>query len=310
MIRRRIVVLGKNRLAVECLRTIQAAGDDVVLALADSSDSGEDGWQPSFRRFASAARLAVRAPVDVNAPACVTEIAELRPDFLLSFQASQLLKQPLLKTPAMAAINLHFGPLPRYRGVAPIAWALINGEGATGVTLHHMTAGVDDGPVIGSKAVPISSEDTGRSVYDKCAEAGIDLFRESWPSIRRRVPAGIPQPPGEALYYNRHSIDFSQRAVSWQGDCEAIANRVRALIFPPFQFPLIRLGRIEFEVSWVRSDRQPHRGRPGEILMAGDDGITVAAPGGRVRLRLQDSGGSVEPTRYARLGIAAGAMLS
>ncbi len=308
MIRRRIVVLGKNALAVECLRTILSAGDDVVLALADPSDDGEDGWQPSFRRFAATTSVPVRAVANINDPEFVAEIAALRPDFLLSFQAAQLLKAPLLETPAMSALNLHFGPLPRYRGVAPIAWALINGEAATGVTLHHIRVGVDDGPVISSKSVPIHPEDTGRTVYDRCAQSGIELFRETWPQVRRETPAGVPQPQSEALYYNRYSIDFSQRSVSWQRDCEAIANWIRAFIFPPFQFPVINVGRSQLEVSSVRWDRLPHRGRPGEILATSEDSMIVAAPGGRLKLRLRDA--DVDPSRLARLGVSVGAVLS
>lgn len=310
MTRRRVVVLGKNALAVGCLPTILAAGDEVVLALADPSDDGEDGWQPSFRRFATSAGVPVRAPANVNDPAFVAEMAEIRPDFLLSFQAAQLLRAPLLATPAMAALNLHFGPLPRYRGVAPIAWALINGEAETGVTLHHINVGVDDGPVISSKRVPIRPEDTGRTVYDRCAEAGIELFRESWPAVRHETAPGDPQSPDEALYYNRYSVDFSQRSVSWQRDCESIANWIRAFIFPPFQFPTINLGDSTLEVRSVRWDRLPHKGRPGEILAVVEDDITVGAPGGRITLRLRDAGSDLDPSRLPRLGIAVGAVLS
>ena len=310
MIRRRTVVLGKNALAVEGLRTILAAGDAVVLALADPSDDGEDGWQPSFRRFAGATGVPVRAVADINDPAFVAEIAALRPDFLLSFQAAQLLKAPLLETPIMGALNLHFGPLPRYRGVAPIAWAIINGEAATGVTLHHINVGVDNGPIVSSKAVPIRPEDTGRTVYDGCSEAGIELFRESWPHVRLETPAGRPQSRVDALYYNRYSIDFSQRSVSWRGDCESIANWMRAFIFPPFQFPALTLGDIPFEITSVRWDRRPHRGRPGEVLALSADGVAVAAPGGRITLCLREAGADLEPSRFASMGIGVGAVFS
>ena len=310
MIRRRIVVLGKNALAVEGLRTILAAGDAVVLALADPSDDGEDGWQPSFRRFADSTGVPVRAVADINDPSFVAEIAALRPDFLLSFQAAQLLKAPLLETPTMGALNLHFGPLPRYRGVAPIAWAIINGEAETGVTLHHIKVGVDNGPIISSRAVPIRPEDTGRTVYDGCSEAGIELFRESWPHVRLQTPAGQPQSPEEVLYYNRYSIDFSQRSVSWRGDCESIANWIRAFIFPPFQFPALTLGDTPFEIAAVFWDRLSHRGRPGEVLALSADGVTVAAPGGRVTLRLREAGADLEPSGFASVGIAVGAVFS
>lgn len=307
--RRRIVILGKNALAVECLRTILAVGDDIILALADPSDDGEDGWQPSFRRFAASAGVPVRAPDNINEPEFVAEIAGMRPDFLLSFQAAQLLKAPLLETASMAALNLHFGLLPRYRGVAPIAWAIINGEPATGVTLHHINVGVDSGPIISSKRVLIHPEDTGRTVYDRCGEVGIELFREWWPQLRRKAPAGAPQAESDALYYNRYSIDFSRRAVSWHGDCETIANWVRAFIFPPFQFPVVNLGRTQLEISHVRWDRLPHRGRPGQILATRDDGITVAAPGGRITLRLRNASADLDPARLPAIGLAVGAVL-
>lgn len=310
MIRRRVVVLGKNTLAVECLRTILGAGDDVVLALPDPADDGEDGWQPSFRRFAASVGAPVRMITDLNDPGFVAELAETRPDFLLSFQAAQLMKAALLATPAMGALNLHLGPLPRYRGVAPIAWALINGEATTGVTLHHIEVGIDSGPIISSKSVPIGAEDTGRTTYDRCSEAGVELFRESWPGVRRETPRGMPQAESEALYYNRHSIDFSRRTVAWQGDAEAIANWVRAFIFPPFQFPVVNLESSQLEIASVRWNRLPHRGRPGEILAFSDDGITVAAPGGRLTLRARHAGADVQPSQFARLGIAVGAVLS
>jgi methionyl-tRNA formyltransferase len=310
MIRRRVVVIGKNALAVECLRTVLAAGDDVVLALPDPSDDGEDGWQPSFRRFAASAGVPVRATTDINDPDLVAEIASTRPDFLLSFQAGQLMKAALIETPSMGALNLHFGPLPRYRGVAPIAWALINGEAATGVTLHHIRVGVDNGPIISSKSVPIHPEDSGRTVYDRCSEAGIELFGESWPTVRREVPPGALQLERDALYYNRHSIDFARRRVGWEGDCEAIANWVRAFIFPPFQFPVVNLGRSQLEIGSVRWDRRAHRGQPGEILALSDDGITVAAPGGRLTLQLRHADAELDPSQFAPLGIAVGAVLS
>lgn len=310
MIRRRIVVVGKNALAVECLRTILAEGDEVVLALPDPSDDGEDGWQPSFRRFAASVGAPLRTASDINDPPLVAEIAEARPDFLLSFQAAQLMKAALLAIPAIAALNLHFGPLPRYRGVAPIAWALINGEAETAVTLHHMRVGVDNGPIIRSQRVPILPEDTGRSLYDKCSAAGVELFRASWPAIRLETPPGAPQSEPEALYYNRHSIDFSRRTVTWEGDCEAIANRTRALIFPPFQFPVVTIGPAQVEVGSVQWDRRSHRGRPGEILATSRDGITVAAPGGRLMVRLRQGGTDADPSQFAHLGLVVGAVLS
>ncbi len=308
---RRVVVIGKNRLAVDCLDVVLAAGDEVVLAVADAGDEGHDGWQPSFRAAAEARGLSVVAPGDVNAPEFVADVDAVHPDFLLSFQAAQILRSPLIATARVATLNLHFGPLPRYRGVAPIAWAMINGEAATGVTIHHINPGVDSGALLRSRAVPIEEADTGRTLYDRCAAAGVALFRDTWPGLRQGTIHGTPQADADVLYYNRHSIDFSRREVSWRADARSVFNWVRALIFPPFQYPLVRLNGTELEIGTVRWDRRPHRGRPGEILAADADGsLVVAAPGGRLIVgALRMGGQQVGSAALSAAGFIAGAVL-
>lgn len=308
---RGVVVIGKNRLAVDCLDAVLAAGDEVLLAVADAGDEGRDGWQPSFRGAAEARRLPVVAPADVNAPEFVAEVDALRADFLLSFQAAQILRSPLIATARVATLNLHFGPLPRYRGVAPIAWAMINGEAATGVTMHHINPGVDSGELIQSRHVPIEDTDTGRTLYDKCTAAAVGLFGDMWPQLRQGTIHGTPQADADVLYYNRHSIDFSRREVSWRADARTIFNWVRAFIFPPFQYPLVRLNGAELEIGSVRWDRRPHRGRPGEILAAeGEGGLVVAAPGGRLIVGgLRIGGQPAGAAALAAAGFTAGAVL-
>ena len=179
------------------------------------------------------------------------------------------------------------------------------------MTLHRIDPGVDSGAILATAEVPIAREDTGRSLYEKCTDAGIQLFGEWWPRLRIGAIETRPQESAEALYYNRHSIDFSLRAISWRSDCEAIANHARALIFPPFQYPIIRVGSQELEIRRFRWDRQPHRGRPGEILAAEPPTIIVGAPGGRILLEELASDGQVVLARdHARLGLVAGAILS
>jgi UDP-4-amino-4-deoxy-L-arabinose formyltransferase/UDP-glucuronic acid dehydrogenase (UDP-4-keto-hexauronic acid decarboxylating) len=305
------VILGKNELAAGCLRVVLDAGDEVALAVADPGDSGVDGWQPSFKRAAESLQLPVRVPANVNDPGFVSEVEALGPDFILSFQAAQILRPPLIATGSMGALNLHFGPLPRYRGVAPVAWAIINGEVETGVTLHRIEPGIDSGAVVASLTVPIGPDDTGRSLYDKCTTAGIRLFTDSWPRIRLGDFQPRAQSPDEALYYNRYSIDFSQRTVRWDADAKATANWVRAFIFPPFQYPVVHAGTNAIEVGAVSWDRGPHAGRPGSILAIEDEAILVAAPGGRVRLgQLRHDAELLRPEDFERLGLTVGATLT
>lgn len=284
--RRRVVVIGRTRLAVAALETLVRAGDEVAAVIVDHDDDGTDGWQPSLRAAATRMDLAVLDPPNVNDPAFVEQVTALAADHLLSFQAGPILRAPLIATARIAALNLHYGPLPRYRGVAPIGWAILNGETAHGVTLHHIDPGVDSGPLVRGLSVPIEPTDTGRTLYDRCVAAGVELFATAWPELRllEAVP-GTPQDATAALYYNRWAIDFRQRRVRWDDDCERIANRMRAFIFPPFQFPEIAVGDRLFEVSAMAWDREPHRGHPGEVVALDDGCPVVGAPGGRITLR-------------------------
>ena len=310
MTQRSVAIIGKNRLAVACMETVLEAGDRVIVAVADANDDGRDGWQPSFRAAAERLGIDTVAPPDVNDPGFVARVDSLSPDFLLSFQAPQILKPPLIATGRVAALNLHYGPLPRYRGVAPIAWAIINGEAATGVTIHHISPGIDDGDIVVSAAVPIGATDTGREVYDRCTEAGIALFASSWRRLRTGSIAARPQAADEALYYNRHSIDFGRRSVAWHQDAERLANWVRAMIFPPFQYPCLSLAGQSYDIGGITWDRGSHARPPGRILAVEGSAVIVAAPGGRLTvgpLRRKDA--ELDPTQLTAAGFAPGAQL-
>ncbi len=305
-----VVVIGKNRLAVGCLEAVVHAGDEVVLAVADPSDDGSDGWQPSFLAAARRLGLPTSTPPDVNHGDFVSEVRQLSPEFILSFQAAQILKPALIEASSKATMNLHFGLLPRYRGVAPIAWAIINGEQSTGVTLHHIDPGIDSGEVVASAEVAIGRDDTGRSLYDKCTEAGIVLFSHAWSKLRAGQISGQPQAESDALYYNRHSIDFTARRINWSWDAERLANWIRAFIFPPFQFPSLVLGDGEYDVTSVEQDREAHRGRPGQVLEVEGDRILVGVPGGRLRLGPLVRGGlALEGSALTARGFVRGAVL-
>jgi methionyl-tRNA formyltransferase len=296
-VKRRIVVIGRTGLAVACLRIVMEAGDDVAAVVVDRDDDGIDGWQPSLRRAAAGAGVKVMQPGNVNEPSVVDELAAASPHFLLSFQAAPILRAPLISIATVAALNLHYGLLPRYRGVAPIAWAVINGEAETGVTLHHIDDGIDSGPIVASDRVAIGPSDTAREVYDRCLEAGVRLFSAQWPVLRElnNVP-GTAQDSDSALYYNRHALDFGVRRIRWEADAQSLADWMRAFIFPPFQYPELMAGDRTFGVAEFEWDRLAHSGRPGQVLALSERGLVIAVPGGRIVVkRLIDGSEPVAP---------------
>jgi methionyl-tRNA formyltransferase len=308
---RRVVLLGKNALAVGCLDVLRAAGAEVVLVVADPSDQGVDDWQPSLARAAQSAGIQVDRPLRINAAETIDRIAALEPEVLLSCQYAQLLGAGIRGVASAATLNLHFGPLPKYRGVAPIYWAIHNGESETGVTLHHVDAGIDSGDIVATRRVPIQAGDTARDLYLRSTEAGIELLREAWPLVSAGQADRRPQDPAGSLYYNRHSVDYDRRRLAWHDDCAAIANRARALIFPPLQYPEICVGDEVLEVGAVSWDRIDHPGRPGQVLAVDDTGILVAAPGGRVRLSdLHNAGRPLDGAALTRLEATPGVILA
>ncbi len=302
--------MGKNRLAVECARVVVAAGDRIVLAVLDPGDEGEDGWQPSFRRVAEAADFPTFAPSAVNSSTAVARLAAVRPELTFSFQYTQILRPPVIALAEVATLNLHYGPLPRYRGVAPIAWALINGESATGVTLHHVDPGVDSGDIVCAASIPIVRDDTGRSLYDKCTDAAICLFTEWYPKLRNGSIPRIPQSTSDALYYNRHSIDFNRRSIVWSTDADRLANWIRAFIFPPYQYPTFSCGDLTLEVSALGWDRVPHRVASGEVIEINDNEAIVGVPGGRILIReIRCRRHTVQPAGFLGMGVRPGVLL-
>jgi methionyl-tRNA formyltransferase len=261
-------------------------------------------------RAARAASIPIEQPRRINDPEVVAAIATRRPEILLSCQYAQILGAAVRAMASIATLNIHFGPLPRYRGVAPIYWAIHNGETETGVTLHHVDAGIDSGDVIAVKPVPIGPADTARDLYQRSTAAGVELLRESWPAIRDDDLPRHQQDPAQSLYYNRYSVDYDKRRLAWDLDVDAIVNRARALIFPPFQYPEVCVSGQLLEVGTVASDRVDHQGRPGQILAVDDAGMVIAAPGGRIRLAdLRSEGRPLDAAALERLEATPGIVL-
>jgi methionyl-tRNA formyltransferase len=281
----RWILCGKNTAATECLEHMVARGDEVwVLPVA--GDEGRDGWQRSLRRRAEALEVRVTQPRRINAPEVVTELAAWRADGLVSIQYDQILKGPLFRTIGCPCLNLHFALLPRHRGVAPIAWALLEGDTEAGVTLHHMVEDIDAGDVIAQRAVSIDAEDTAREVYEKVSRATVALFRESHPFPPELLRRRLPQDGGRACYHRNGDFDFSRRAIAWGRPAAELQRWIRALIFPPMQYPETTLGGRRWHVTRVGGAVGPPAGAPaGTVVDRADDGFVVAAGEGTLVLR-------------------------
>ena len=153
------------------------------------------------RQFSSRG-IPIHDVADVNATPFLDELRRLQVDLIVSINTPQRLKSTLLSLPANGCLNVHFGMLPRYRGLLPIFHALMNGEPSFGVTVHVMDEKLDNGDIVAQRAVPIGASDTLDSLYPKAFAAASELLAEAIGACARGALVRRPNPEAEKTYYS------------------------------------------------------------------------------------------------------------
>ena len=190
----------------------------------------ENIWFASVRQLAFDNYLPVYQPADPNDPDFLAAMQALQPDFFFSCYYRHMLKQPLLNLPRLGALNLHGSLLPRYRGRCPLNWVLVHGEAETGVTLHYMEAKADRGDIVAQKAIPITPEDTAVTLFARMTAAAGQLFRETYPLLRRGQAARLPQDHARASYFGGRRPEDGK--IDWRQPATAVYNLMRAVTHP------------------------------------------------------------------------------
>jgi methionyl-tRNA formyltransferase len=162
------------------------------------------------RLFASRG-IPVRDIADVNAPEFLDDLRRLGVDLIVSLNTPQRLKRPILQLPVLGCVNVHFGMLPRYRGLMPVFHALMNGESSFGVTVHVMDEKLDNGDILVQRAVPIEPGDTLDSLYPKGFAAASELLAETIDACARGALVRHPNSEAEKTYYSYPSKDLIRK---------------------------------------------------------------------------------------------------
>ena len=263
------------------LRVMLARGIDVRLVVTHDDDPRETRW---FERVADVARsyaLPTIAPADPNAPDVVARVAACEPDFLFSLYYRKMLGAPLLAVPRRGALNLHGSLLPRYRGRAPVNWAVLHGETHTGATLHYMAAKPDAGDIVLQQAVPILPDDTARDVFAKVTVAAEIVLDAAIPQLVAGTAPRQPQDLARGSYFGGRTaadgrIDWSRRAAD-------VHNLVRA-VAPPYPGALTTIAGRAARVLATRV--LDAAASPGPPSLAVENGRIVARCGGGGTLAL------------------------
>ena len=284
----RAIVAGYHNMGCAGLEALMRNGYEIVAVFTYADDPNEAIWFGSVAEVAARHGIPVYTPDNINHPLWVEKIRELKPDVLFSFYYRDLLSSQILDIPASGCFNLHGSLLPKYRGRVPTNWALINGETETGVSLHYMTPGVDDGDIVCQQSVAIDPDDTAQTLSNKQVEAARSMLDQCLPKIRNGSAPRMPQNNAEATYFGRRTA--ADGAIDWKRSATEIHNLVRAVTRPyPGAFTYAGQRRLliwEVEVLSQESDAQP-----GTILSV--DPLDVACGSGVVRVRFGQQEGGV-----------------
>ncbi len=227
----KVLYFGGNRAGVECLCSLLDWKIEVVSVVVRSSDSGANTWAPSLKKFATEKELNIFQPKDPNGQQSIEFYKSLQFDYIVSVQYDKILKDDVLSLAERGALNLHFAPLPKYRGCYPISWAIIEGKPA-GVTLHWMDKGIDTGDIICKKEILTEPDKTAREIYEIVTDLGREIFQEMVPKIFSGETIRYPQDNKNASYYP-HGEPYG-RTIDWSWSSQMISRFIRAFTFFPY----------------------------------------------------------------------------
>ena len=298
----RAVVFANHEVGVRCLSAVMAAGIEVPLVVTHDEEPVESAGFASVAELATINDLPLTMPRDARDPQFVRRVVDNRPDFIFSFYFRQLLPQPMLEAAPLGALNMHGSLLPRYRGRAPVNWAVIRGEKETGATLHYMTQVPDAGDIVDQQAVPILPDDTAFEVLQKIAVAAEMILCRTLPALAAGTAPRIAQDPAAATYCGRRHPEDG--AIDWAADATRVHDLVRGVAPPyPGAFTVVA-GR---GLRILRTRRCPDAGRRSQealLYIEADRCFAQCGGGGVVQLIETEVDGA--PVAPSALGDAFG----
>lgn len=237
----RIIFMGTPEFAVPSLKALYTSGHEIAAVVTQPDRPKGRGHKltpPPVKLAAQEAGLHVYQPVRIRDPEFIDTLKRVSPQLIAVVAFGQILPKDILELPVYGCINVHASILPKYRGAAPIHWAVINGETETGVTIMQMDEGLDSGDIILSEKIPVSPEDTTGTVHDKLAGLGAQLLVKAVQLISEGRAERIPQDHGAATYAPLLNKDTEK--IDWAKSAVEICNLVRGLNPWPGAYTLLR----------------------------------------------------------------------
>lgn len=276
----RIVFMGTPDFAEESLRALLEAGEDVTAVFTQPDKPRGRGMRESFspvKALAAERGIPVYQPVTFKDGAATELLRTLAPELLVVVAYGRILPQAFLDVAKYGSINVHGSLLPKYRGAAPIQWAVLNGDKTTGVSVQYMAAAMDAGDVIAARETEIGEFETSGELFDRLKTLGAELLAETVRKIASGSVIRVPQNEADATYTKM--LDKNMSPIDWNKSPREIVKHICGL--NPWPVATTELGGVSFRVFGAEYTDTRTALAPGKIISAGKAGIEVACGGGR-----------------------------
>jgi len=271
----RVVFMGTPEFAVPSLQALLDSNEEVVAVVTQPDrpkGRGRTLTPPPVKELAIQAALPVLQPTAIRTPEFLEEIRGYQPDLIAVTAYGRILPGPLLDLPPLGTINVHGSLLPKYRGAAPIQWAIMNGETETGVTIMQMDEGLDTGDILLPAAIPIDPDDTTASLAVKLAKLGGELLVEALLKLHREDLNPSPQNNSQAT--EAPPLTKEQGLINWQLPATTISCQIRGLDPWPSAYSLLNGKRLRLFRPSVCAG--PCSDKPGVICRVDREGLLIS----------------------------------
>lgn len=275
----RIVFMGTPDFAAASLEKLIADNFDVVAVFTQPDKPKGRGMEMSFspvKKLALEHNLPVYQPAKMRDGEAYNIIKSLEPDILVVVAYGKILPDDILAIPKFGAVNVHGSLLPKYRGAAPIQWAVLNGDKITGVSTMYLASEMDTGDVIYTDSTEIGEYETSGELFDRLMIMGANLLAKTLVDIDAGVAPRTPQDHGQASYVSQ--LDKSICPIEWDKSPREVLKHIYGL--QPWPVATMELENKVYRVFAADYTESKTHKNPGEIVSAGNDGLEVACANG------------------------------
>jgi len=279
-----VIFMGTPSFAVPTLHAIHESEHELIGVVTQPDRPRGRGRKVGIspvKELAMALGLPVIQPQTTKDNAFIGEVRRMSPHLIVVAAYGRILTRDLLNIPPLGCINVHASLLPKYRGAAPIQWAIVNGERKTGVTIMKMDEGMDTGDILMVHEVEIGDEDTAQSLHDRLARVGAGLIVKAMDGLERGTLQSIPQNHRQASY--APPLGKEDGLIDWSLEAQAILNRIRGLNPWPGAFSYFKGSRLKIFSGEVIHEEA--REKPGTVVRSGPRGVTVTTGKGTLLIK-------------------------